>query len=114
MAKTMAPEEALSGLAQEQSPVLEEILRINLDTLDRSSLDPKSYWLVRLAALVAIDAPPASYLVNLAAAGDAGITAEDVQGLLVAIAPITGTARVTAAAGNVLRGLGLAEVLADS
>jgi alkylhydroperoxidase/carboxymuconolactone decarboxylase family protein YurZ len=114
MAKTMAPEEALSGLAQEQSPVLEEVLRMNLDTLDLCSLDPKSYFLVRLAALVAMDAPPASYLVNLAAAGDAGVTVEDVQGLLVAIAPITGTARITAAAGNVLRGFGLAEALADS
>ena len=112
MAKT--PEEALNGLAEEQSPVLEEVLRMNLDTLEHSSLDPRSYWLARLAALVAVDAPPASYVVNLAAAADAGITAEDVQGLLVAIAPITGTPRVTAAAGNLLRGLGMVEAVADA
>jgi alkylhydroperoxidase/carboxymuconolactone decarboxylase family protein YurZ len=110
----IAPEEALGGMAEESAPVLETVLRMNLDTLESCSLDERTYWLVRLAALVAMDAPPASYLVNLAAAGEAGVTAEDAQGVLVAIAPITGTARITAAAGNVLRGFGLAAAFAGA
>jgi alkylhydroperoxidase/carboxymuconolactone decarboxylase family protein YurZ len=109
----LAPEQALGGLAQEDRPVLETIMRMHLDTLDNCSLDEKSYHLARIAALVAMDAPPASYLVNLAAASEAGLSVEDAQGILVAIAPIVGTPRVTAAAGNMLRGLGLGEVLAD-
>jgi hypothetical protein len=39
---------------------------------------------------------------------DVGITLEDVQGLLIAVAPIIGTARTVAATGNIARALGFA------
>ena len=39
---------------------------------------------------------------------DAGVTLEDVQGLLVAVAPIVGTARVLSASVNVAEGIGFA------
>ena len=64
--------------------------------------------LARIAALAAVGAPPASYLVNAGTAVDAGITLEDVQGVLIAVAPIVGTARVVIAAGNLARALGFA------
>ena len=38
--------------------------------------------LVRIAALVAVDAPPSSYLLNLAAANEVGIDADQVRGCL--------------------------------
>jgi alkylhydroperoxidase/carboxymuconolactone decarboxylase family protein YurZ len=88
-------------------------MQMHLDTLANCTLDEKSYHLVRIAALVAMGAPPASYMVNLGAAVEAGLSAEDAQGVLVAVAPIVGTPRVTAAAGNMLRGLGLAEALIE-
>lgn len=44
-------------------------------------------------------------------AADAGVSLEDAQGVFVAIAPLVGTPKVTAAAGNVLRALGMAEAL---
>ncbi len=114
MAGTELPvEETLGGIAREDHPVLETIAMMHLDTLENCNLDERSYHLVRLAALVAGDAPPMSYLVNLAAAADAGVTPEDAQDVLVAIAPIVGSARITAAAGNVLRGLGLAAIAGD-
>jgi alkylhydroperoxidase/carboxymuconolactone decarboxylase family protein YurZ len=106
-------EEIMSSLASGDRPVLEAIAAMNLDTLALSSLDPQTYVLVRLAALVAVDGPPASYLVNLGLASDVGITPEQVQGVLTAIAPIVGSSRVVAAAGNALRGLGLAAVAAE-
>jgi alkylhydroperoxidase/carboxymuconolactone decarboxylase family protein YurZ len=109
----LAPEDALSGLAHEHAPVLEAILQMHLDTLADSTLDEQTFHLVRLAALIAVGAPPVSYLVHLRAADEAGISIEQAQGVMTAIAPIVGTARVTAAAGNVLRGLGLADILAD-
>jgi 4-carboxymuconolactone decarboxylase len=104
-------ESALGAVASGDRPVLEAIAAMNLDTLALSSLDIQSYFLVRLAALVAVDGPPASYLVNLGLAGDAGITAEQVKGVLTAIAPIVGSPRVVAAAGNTLRAIGLAAAL---
>ena len=69
--------------------------------------------MVRIAALIAVDAPPISYLANLGAAADLDITLEDLQGLLAAVAPIVGTARVASAAGNIARAYGLAVAVAD-
>jgi hypothetical protein len=42
-------------------------------SVERSELDPRSLMLVRLAALAAVDAPPVSYLMNLAVASDVGV-----------------------------------------
>jgi hypothetical protein len=64
--------------------------------------------LVRIAALVAVDAPPVSYLVNLGAASEGEIDAEQVRGVLAAVAPIVGTARVASATGKIVRALALA------
>ena len=43
---------------------------MNLDAAERSGLDAQTYLLVRLAALVAMDAAPVSYLVTLGAAAE--------------------------------------------
>lgn len=115
MASTrMAPEQAFSEAAEENHPVLETIFQMHLDTLANCSLDPRTYHLVRLAALIAMDAPPASYLANLSVAADDGLTVEDAQGVAVAIAPIVGAPRITAAAGHMLRALGLAEMMDET
>jgi 4-carboxymuconolactone decarboxylase len=108
-----APDDALGRIAQGDAPVLETLLAMNLDALERSGLDAETYLLVRLAALVAMDAPPVSYLITLGVAEEAGLTAEKAQAVMVAIAPIVGSARVTAAAGAILRGVLGAAVLAD-
>ena len=63
--------------------------------------------LVRLGALVAMDAPPASYFMSLARQPGPG-RLDDVQGVLIAVAPIVGTARVMSAAGNIGEALGIA------
>lgn len=115
MASTnMAPEQAFSEAAEESHPVLETVFQMHLDTMANCSLDLRSYHLVRLAALIAMDAPPASYLANLALAAEDGLSVEDAQGVAVAIAPIVGAPRITAAAGHILRALGLAEMLQES
>jgi 4-carboxymuconolactone decarboxylase len=69
--------------------------------------------LLRVAALVAVDAPPASYLLNLGVAGEAGVDEEEVRSVLAIVAPIVGTARVAAAIGNIARALGFALELAE-
>ena len=57
-------------------------------------VDAETLMLVRLAALVSVDAPPISYVLNMELAGVTDVSGEDVQGMLAAIAPIVGSARV--------------------
>ena len=94
-------------------PVLDLLARMTADSLEVSSLDPESIMLVRIAALISVDAPPASYLLNLGMASEIDMDAEQVRAILAAVAPIVGTARVASAAGNIARALGLALDLAE-
>ncbi|MEU6645200.1 carboxymuconolactone decarboxylase family protein [Saccharomonospora sp. NPDC046836] len=108
MTADSAPQDTLNAVAQGDAPVLERLVAMNLDSLASSGLDDKQYFLVRLAALVAMDAAPVSYLVNLGLAADAGVTIEEAQGVLIAISPMVGSARVASAAGKILRAFGFA------
>jgi hypothetical protein len=96
-----------------ERPVLELITSINAAAIEASSLDLETQMIARIAALVAVDAPPASYMMNLGAAGETGVTEEMVHGVLCAIAPLVGTARIVSAAGKMMRALGLALELAE-
>ena len=94
--------------APEQTPVLDLLASMTESSLTASSLDSQTLMLVRIAALVAVDAPPASYLINLGAAAENGLELDQVRGVLAAVAPIVGTPRVVSATGNIVRALGLA------
>jgi alkylhydroperoxidase/carboxymuconolactone decarboxylase family protein YurZ len=109
-----SPNYALDLVAQGDTPVLDTVFAMHVDALERSGLDERTYVLTRLAALVAMDAPPVSYAMTIGLAADAGVTMEDAQAVLVAIAPLVGTARITAAAGNVVRAIVGAAALAES
>ena len=94
-------------MSKTESPILDLLASMTADSIEVSSLDAETLMLVRLAALVAVDAPPVSYLLNLGAAADLEIDAEQVRGVLAAVAPIVGTARVASATGNIVRALEL-------
>ena len=83
------------------SPVPDLLANMTAESLAASSLDENTLMLVRIAALVAVDAPTVSYLLNLDAASEIGIDAEQVRGVLAAVAPIVGTARVASATGKI-------------
>ena len=89
------------------TPVLDLLAEMTASSVEASSLDAETLMLVRIAALVAVDAPPASYLLNLRVAGELEIDAERVQGVITAVAPIVGTTRVVSALGKVVRALDL-------
>lgn len=98
-----------------ETPLLDLLASMTADSIEASSLDAKTLMLVRIAALVAIGAPPASYLLNLGAATELDVDADQVRGVLAAVAPIVGTARITAAVGTIARSLDLeAELLAEA
>ena len=93
--------------AANDTPVLDLIASMTADSLAASDLEPETLMLVRIAALAAVDAPPVSYALNLEAAADVGIDAEQVRGVLAAIAPIVGTARVASATASIVEALAL-------
>jgi 4-carboxymuconolactone decarboxylase len=95
------------------SPILDLLTGMNLAGIEASNLDPQSLMLVRLAALVAVDAPPVSYMLNMEMAGELDLDPDAVEGMLAAIAPIVGSARVASAAGKMVRALGLEISLAE-
>ena len=71
-----------------ETPILDLLATMTAASIDVSGLDEQSLMLVRLAALVAVDAPPASYLLNLGAASEMGIDEGRVRDVLAAVAPI--------------------------
>ena len=101
-------------MATGDAPVLEALADINAVSLERTELDPPSLILVRLAALIAVDAPASSYLLHIGPAAEAGVTRNQAQDVLVAVAPIVGTPRTASAAAKIVEALGLAIDLAES
>lgn len=96
-----------------ETPVLDLIASMTAESVEASSLDPETLMLVRIAALAAVDAPTVSYLLNLGAAGEVGIDAEQVRGVLAGIAPIIGTARIASATGKIVDAIEVAIEVAE-
>lgn len=69
---------------------------------EASGLDHDALMLVWLAALVALDAPTESYLMNLGAASQTAVSAGRVHQVLTALAPIVGTARVVSTNSRIM------------
>ena len=96
-----------------ETPVLDLLASMTADSLEASNLDAETLMLVRIAALAAVDAPAVSYLLNLGAASEVGVDAEQVRGVLAAIAPIVGTARIASATGKIADALEVAIEVAE-
>jgi 4-carboxymuconolactone decarboxylase len=95
------------------TPVLALLASMTADSLEASSLDVETLLLVRIAALAAVDAPAVSYLLNLGAASEIDLDPEQVRGVLAAIAPIIGTARIASATGKIVDALEVAIEIAE-
>lgn len=95
------------------TPVLDVLATMTTASLDATKLDAATLMQLRFAALVALDAAPASYLFNLGAGSEVGLTAEDAQQVLIALAPLVGSAKIVSATGKIARALGLAIAISD-
>jgi 4-carboxymuconolactone decarboxylase len=71
-----------------------------------AGLDDRSHALVRLGALIALDASPAAYMRSVEAALEADASYEEIVGTLIALLPIVGVPRVVSAAPNLGLALG--------
>lgn len=97
-----------------ERPVLDTLTDLAAVSVEHNSLSAREFMLVRMAALIAVDAPPLSYLANAPVAEEAGVTAEDIQGIMIAVAPVVGSPRVVAAGGHIFRALGMAIAVAEA
>jgi 4-carboxymuconolactone decarboxylase len=102
-----ATRELLTGLALGDPELLAEGLELRANWKDRTGLNSRTYALVKIAALIAIDAPPASYLWQVSNAIDEGVSPSDILGVLIAVAPQVGGPKVVAAAPELMLALGL-------
>jgi hypothetical protein len=98
---------------ENDTPVSDTLLAMTVASLENSDLGPRELMIARIAALVAVDAPAASYALNAVPATESDIDLDDVEDILVAVAPIVGTTRIVSAAANIAEGLGLVIALAE-
>ncbi|WP_416979036.1 carboxymuconolactone decarboxylase [Streptomyces sp. T028] len=97
-----------------EAPVLDTLAAMTIDSVERCHMDDRTLILTRIAALVAVDAPAVSYLAHIDPAIKAELTVEELQDVLVAIAPVVGSARVMSAAGHIARAFGVAIAMAEA
>jgi 4-carboxymuconolactone decarboxylase len=96
-----------SALAHPYGPGMSsDPLTLREEEREDTGLDARTQGLVKIAALIALGAPPASYMWQVEKALDGGATPEDVLGVLKAVAPQVGSPRVVAAAPELMAALG--------
>ena len=107
-AVTPATAEALKSISIGDVDAIAAAVDVREAQREATGLDGPTFALVKIAALVALDAPPASYAWQVANALEEGATAEEILGTLRAVAPQVGGPRVVAAAPEIMLALGLA------
>src|SRR3954469_2099789 len=100
--------DAFAGIATGDADVLASAVGLREANRESSGLDGRTFALVKIAALVALDAPSSSYAWQINNALEEGVTAEDLLGVLRAVAPQVGGPRVVAAAPEIMVAMGLA------
>jgi 4-carboxymuconolactone decarboxylase len=99
--------EALAGISAGDMGILEAAVGLRETQLESTSLSAPTFALVKIASLIALDAPPASYAWQVANALEDGATPEEILDVLRAVAPQVGGPRVIAAAPEIMLALGL-------
>jgi 4-carboxymuconolactone decarboxylase len=94
----------LRRLAVRDDRYIETLLQTDRASATLAGLDDRSHALLRIAALVAVNAPAPAYMSCVEAAVRAGLSYDEIVGVLIAVLPLVGIARVVSAAPN----LGLA------
>jgi alkylhydroperoxidase/carboxymuconolactone decarboxylase family protein YurZ len=93
-----------------ETPVLDALAAMTAESIARCELDAHSLLVARIAALAAVNAPTSSYLLHIGPAADAGVSVDEVQNILIAVAPIIGSPRTVEAAVKITEALGIAIV----
>jgi 4-carboxymuconolactone decarboxylase len=94
----------LRKIAVRDDRYIEALLQNDRASATLAGLDDRSHALIRIAALISANAAPPAYMNCVEAALRAGATHDEIVGVLIAVLPLVGIARVVSAAPN----LGLA------
>lgn len=85
-----------------ETPALDTLADLTATSVEHNSLALPEFMLVRMTAPDPGGRPPASYLTNAEAAAESG-SPPMTSRVMIAVAPIAGTARVVSARGKILR-----------
>ena len=99
-------ENALCKLAIADDEYVEALLAHDQANVAASHLDPKTHALIRLGALMAVDAAPPLYMWAIGSARRCGASNDEIVGCLIAVLPTLGVARVVSAAPKLGLALG--------
>jgi alkylhydroperoxidase/carboxymuconolactone decarboxylase family protein YurZ len=91
-------EDVLRRLAIRDDAYVDSLLSDDRENMAASRLDPKTHALVRVAALIGIDAAPPSYMSAVELGLRHGATIDEIVGTLIAVIPVIGSGRVVSAA----------------
>jgi 4-carboxymuconolactone decarboxylase len=96
----------LRRLAMRDDRFIDALLSEEHANVTLAGIDARSHALVRIGALISMDAAPPSYMNAIQAGREAGASNEEIVGTLIAVLPVVGVARVVAAAPNLALALG--------
>ena len=96
----------LHKLAVRDDRYIEGLLQNEHASVTIAGVEERTHALVRIGALIALDASPASYMPSVDAALRAGASRDEIVGTLIAVLPTVGVARVVSAAPNLGLALG--------
>ena len=102
----------LRKLAVRDDRYIDGLLQAESASPTLSGIDERSHALVRIGALIAMNASPAAYMDSVNAALRAGASHEEIVGTLIAVLPTVGVGRVVTAAPNL--GLAMGYDVADA
>ena len=105
MAANQTTDDLLEQMADNNPDLVQGLIGLQIQNIENSGLDPRTHALVRIASLITLGAPPASFAWQVSLAREAGATADEIAGVLVAVAPTAGLPRVVAAAPEIKKAL---------
>ena len=106
MSQAVRFQEILRRLAMIDEGFVKDEAELRIDWAPASALDPRTAALLQVGVCVAIGSPAVCLQWSTGRALAAGASEDEIAGVLLAIAPVTGLGRVVAAADGVAAGLG--------
>jgi len=106
MASSERADQILAHMADNNPQLMEAVIGAQIQNIENSGLDPKTHALVRIASLISVGAPAASFAWQVSLARESGATADEIVGVLVAVALTAGLPRAVAAAPQIVDVLG--------
>lgn len=98
----------LQDISDSDDGAIADLVAIRVaEAVNDSDLDPKTFALVNIAALIGNGGDDASYVLHVTAALDAGASVDEITSVLTAVGPNVGVFKMVAAADPLATALGI-------